>query len=94
MKFQEIRERLTGLSCPFFGASWDPPEAERTVARRVVTFLEDRRVLYVDSEIQAPRHPYYCVESVLEIRKMLTKEIAGLPDDSPIAQGLRALRAE
>ena len=46
MKFQEILSRITGLSVPVFGVSWTPPAAEVTIARRVVTFLEDRRVLY------------------------------------------------
>ena len=90
MKFSEITSRLTGISCPVFGVSWNPPEAERGIARRVVTFLEDRRVLYVDSEMEVPRH---CVESVLRVREQLTDEIARLPEDAELAQSLRAMRA-
>ena len=40
MKFDEITSRLTGISCPIFGVSWNPPESERKIARRVITFLE------------------------------------------------------
>ena len=65
MKFQEIANRLTGISVPIFGVSWDPPKAQVTVARRVITFMEDRRVLYVPSEMEVPRH---CLESVNQIR--------------------------
>ena len=90
MRFKEIAARLTGISCPVFGVSWNPPEAERSVARRVITFLEDRRVLYVDSEMEIPGH---CVESVLRIREFLTGEIALLPEDAELAASLRALRA-
>lgn len=37
MKFSEIAQRLTGISCPIFGVSWTAPEAEVTVARRPAT---------------------------------------------------------
>lgn len=90
MKFREIASRLTGISCPVFGVSWNPPEAERSVARRVLAFLEDRRVLYVPSEVELPHH---CVQSVLEIRHFLTSEIGVLPAESVIAQSLSAMRA-
>src|SRR5947209_17234776 len=89
MKFKQVISRLTGISCPVFGVSWNPPEAEISVAQRVISALEDRRVLYVDSEMEVPEH---CVESVLEIRKLLTKEIAPLPQDAEITQSLRAMR--
>lgn len=46
MNFKEIASRLTGISCPVFGVSWTPPEAETTVARRVVTALEDRIIMF------------------------------------------------
>jgi hypothetical protein len=45
MKLVEITSRLTGISCPVFGVSWTPPEPERAIARRVIAFLENRRVL-------------------------------------------------
>ncbi len=46
MKFSEIANRLTGIATPFGGASWQPAEMEIISARRVIAFLEDRRVLY------------------------------------------------
>lgn len=88
--FDEIAHRLTGLSCPIFGVSWNPPEAERSVARRVLAFLEDRRVLYVPSEVEVPQ---YCVDSVLEIRRSLTRELGALPREGALAQSLSAMRA-
>jgi hypothetical protein len=90
MKFQEIVRRLTGFSCPIFGVSWNPSEAAVTKARRVITFLEDRRVLYVPSEMEVPD---YCVRSIIEIRHFLTSELSGLDSDSELSKTLRAMRA-
>lgn len=42
MKFSEIANRLTGISTPFGGASWQPAEREIAAARRIIVFLEDR----------------------------------------------------
>ena len=52
MKFQAILVQLTSLSCPVFGVSWNPPEAEVSRARRILAFLEDRRVLYNPSSVE------------------------------------------
>lgn len=46
MRFTELLNRLTGISCPVFGVSWNPVDTERSIARRIIIFLEPRRVLY------------------------------------------------
>ncbi|MHB8404885.1 MAG: DUF6650 family protein [Gammaproteobacteria bacterium] len=89
MKFSEIASRLTGFSTPIFGVSWNPPEAHCAVARRLITFLEDRRVLYVPSEVEIPDH---CVQSVLEIRRVFTKELGALDTDTELGQSISAMR--
>ena len=89
MKFQEIPRRLTGFSCPIFGVSWNPGEAEVTTARRILAFLEDRRVLYSPYELELPAH---CVHSIQSMRAFLTQELGmALPDE--LAANLRAMRA-
>lgn len=90
MKFKEISARLTGISSPIFGVSWQPPETKRSVAKRVIAFLEDRRVLYSPSEMEVPDR---CVQSVLEIRRFLTAEISNLDEKAEIRASLRAMRA-
>ena len=90
MKFKDIASRLTGISSPIFGVSWNPPETERSVAKRVISFLEDRRVLYSPNSMEVPEH---CVESVVEIRRVLTTEIAKLEENAELAASLRAMRA-
>ena len=90
MKFSEILKRLTGISTPVFGVSWNPPEPERAVAKRVIAKLEDRRVLFNPSTVEVPEH---CVQSVVEIRRFLSEELGKLENESNIAKSLRAMRA-
>jgi hypothetical protein len=90
VKFKEIASRLTGFSVPIFGVSWNPPEPEVAVARRVLAYLEDRRVLFNPYHLEVADQ---CVHSVLEIRKFLTNEIGQLADDSRLGEHLRGIRA-
>jgi hypothetical protein len=90
MQFKEIVNRLTGISCPIFGISWNPSETDRAIAQRAVTFLEDRRVLYSPSEIELPDH---CVQSVLRIREFLTNELTRLHSRDSMAESFRAMRS-
>lgn len=89
MKFGEIANRLTGISTPFGGASWQPAEMEISAARRVIAFLEDRRVLYEPEQMEVP---YHCVHSVIEIRHRLSDELGKLDGSSELAASLRAMR--
>lgn len=89
MRFSEIARRLTGISTPIFGVSWEPGEADVAVARRVVRFLEDRRVLFNPYELEVPAH---CIESVIEIRRFLTDQINTLADDDDVVPHLVAMR--
>jgi hypothetical protein len=90
MKFSEIANRLTGISTPLGGVSWQPSELESAAARRIVAFLEDRRVLYAPDEMEDTSH---CVHSVIEIRHFLTAELGKLDAVSELAHSLRAMRA-
>lgn len=89
MRFNEILNRITGLSCPVFGISWNPAEDERSIAKRIIIFLEAKRVLYVPSEMEVPPH---CVHSVIEIRNFLTKELAKIHEESHLYAYVSAMR--
>lgn len=75
MRFKEVLARLTGFSVPVFGVSWDPPEPEILVARRILAFLEDRRVLFNPQYLEVEDQ---CTRSALDIRQFLTREIGAL----------------
>lgn len=91
--FQEIASKITGFSTPVFGIQWEPPTKEREIAKSVVTFLEDRRVLYNLTELELPRH---CISSVIEIRHFLTEKMNDLDQNDQngeLAKNLRTMRA-
>lgn len=90
MKFKEVIGRITGFSVPVFGVSWNPPQPEIGTARRVLTFLEDRRVLYNPYHLEVADQ---CIQSVLDIRRFLTEVIGQLGADSKLAEHLRGMRA-
>lgn len=81
---------MTGLNVLVAGVNWSPPEAQVTVARRVLTFLEDRRVLFVNYSWEIPDE---CIDSVLAIREYLTQEMQTLQGECQLSGHLRAMRA-
>ena len=88
--FQEIASKITGFSTPVFGMQWTPPSKEREIAKSVVTFLEDRRVLYNPTELELPHH---CISSVIEIRHFLTTKMNDLDQNGELAKNLKTMRA-
>lgn len=68
MKFKTILSRLTGLSCPWFGISWNPTEAEIIIATRIIRFLEDKRVLFNPSEMHIVLNLPFEYENILPPR--------------------------
>lgn len=89
MKFSEILNRLTGISCPVFGLSWNPAETQRAVARRIIIFLEGKRLLSADFGDEAVCH---CAESALEIKNFLTNELPNVDENSELTSYIRAMR--
>lgn len=90
MKPSEIAGRITGFSTPLFGVQWTPPQLDRDVARAVISYLEDRRVLYDPHDIELPD---YAVQSVFDIRRFLTETLAKGGIANELGDILRGMRA-
>jgi len=89
MTFKEIANRITGISMPVFGISWNPPKLEKQIAEKVIVYLEDKRVLYNPYELEVPKH---CIESVNQIRVFLTEQLYDVERGSELSNILRAMR--
>jgi hypothetical protein len=90
VKFTEVASRMTGFSSPIFGVSWQPPTPDVTIARRMIAFLEDRRVLYEPYEVKVP---HLCISSITGIRDFLTELIADHAGSKDLEISLRSMRA-
>lgn len=90
MKFTEIAARLNSVGTPFLSIGWTPSKTDSEIARRVIRFLEDRRVLFNPCAVEEPRH---CAESVLQIRERLTKALEEVAEGSELFKHLVAIRA-
>jgi hypothetical protein len=89
-QFLKLVNRLTGISTPVFGLSWQPPALDVEVARRVLTYLEDRRVLFAPAVLEIPEH---AVNSVLSIRPVITQALGEVDRESELGKSLLAIRA-
>ena len=90
LKGKSLLKRLTGIAFPFGGLNWTPGVDEQDKARRLLTFLSDRRSLYApfDCEIQI-----FVTQSVLEIRKRVVADLEDVKTKSVLGQSLSAISA-
>ena len=85
-----MRYRLTGLGTPFGSLSWERKDDDREIARRVISLLEDRRVLYEDIAWETPGE---CLHSAERTRHDLTALIANGDISDGLAQQVKLLRS-
>ncbi|MGD0064613.1 MAG: DUF6650 family protein [Streptosporangiaceae bacterium] len=83
------RVRITGVSTPWLGVSWEYRESDADVVRRVFSFLEDRRVLYEPLNAQIF---FYVGQSASEIRQMLTRELGAGSVGEQLSESADALQ--
>jgi hypothetical protein len=89
LKGRDLANRLVGISTPIGGISWKPPVDERDKARRLLVYLAGQRALH---------YPYnkeigtFVVQSVLDTRERLTRDLKALSTDSLLRETLRAMK--
>lgn len=88
--FLRAANRLTGVSTPIFGVSWNPPELDVDVAKELITALEDKRMLH---EPMAWKASDYVVMSVQQVRVELNAVLKRVDRSSPLGESALAMRA-
>lgn len=90
MNFKKILSNITGVSIPIFGIQWTPPILDVTIAENIITFLEDKRVLFNPTSLENANH---CVQSIIGIRDEMTNNLQQLRDTkSPLGKELKKMR--
>ena len=82
--------RPTGAGAFGFSLNWEKVPGDKEVALRVVTFLEDRRLLFGERHSEDELD---CVHSAVDIRRFLTEELTKAKPGRSLAESLRAMRA-
>jgi len=90
LKGRELAARLTGILTPMSGISWKPPFDERDKAQQLLVYLAGQRALHYpyDREIGS-----FIVQSILDTRQRLTRDIEALSTDTLLRKILRAMQA-
>jgi hypothetical protein len=82
--------RPTGAGAFGFSLNWEKVPGDKDVARRVITYLEDRRLLFGERHTEDQMH---CVDSAIGIRNFLTQELTNAKPGKSLEASLRAIRA-
>jgi hypothetical protein len=88
-RWEQIASRITGVSVPIFGVSWNPPIPDRTAAERAITYFESRGILYEDFQWEMPDQ---CYAGAAALREELTEQMKELSREAPVFRQLDAMR--
>jgi hypothetical protein len=82
--------RPVGIGGFGFSINWEKVEGDEDVAREVIAFLEDRRLLFGKRHME---DEMYCVDSANAMRHFLTSELFRANAGRSLATSIRAIRA-
>lgn len=89
-KGRELAHRLIGITTPIGGIDWEPPPDEQDRARRVLMHLAEQRALWDPYDVAIAG---FVAQAIADLRGQLQCELQGLPTDSVLREGLRAMHA-
>ena len=90
LKGRELAARLIGITTPIGGIDWEPPAGERKRAKRVLKYLAEQRALWDPYDVAIGA---FVAQSIVDLRSQLRSDLDGLPADSVLHEGLRAMHA-
>lgn len=88
--------KLTSISSPFGGVGWKIDKSDKDIARDLITFLEDRRVLYkrqghAAAILSSPEYTY-AVKSIMEIRNRLREDLERVKAKSVLKESMQTMQ--
>lgn len=90
LKISEFLNVITGISTSVFGLSLNRKETDYQVAYRVISYLENKRVLFVSYDLEVDHE---CLKSAFQIREYITNELNNIYPNSKLAPKLKSIRA-
>jgi hypothetical protein len=90
LKGRELAARLIGIRTPIGGIDWEPLAGERKRAKRVLKYLAEQRALWDPYDVAIGT---FVAQSIVDLRGQLRSDLDGLPTDSVLHEGLRAMHA-
>ncbi len=81
--------RVTGVGAFGFSLNWEKAKGDKQVARAILAFLENRRLLFGERHVEDEMH---CVRSAIEIRNFLTEQLAQATPGKSLSASIRAIR--
>jgi hypothetical protein len=90
IRAKDMLKRITGVSTPWFGVSWNPPASDRDAVRKFLAFLEDRRALFNPLPAEVEDH---VISSIHMIRAECTTTVGALSEKAPGVEHVRAIGA-
>lgn len=90
VRAKDMLKRISGVSTPWFGISWTPPNSDRDTIRKFLAFMEDRRALFNPVSAEVEDH---VISSIHTIRSECTTAVGTLDDKAPGAVHVRAIGA-
>jgi hypothetical protein len=90
IRAKDMLKRITGVSTPWFGISWNPPASDRDAIHKFLAFLEDRRALFNPLPAEVEDH---VISSIHMIRAECAATVGTLNEKAPGAEHVRAIGA-
>lgn len=83
------RKRLTGVEALGLAAQWEFVEEDSEVARELILYLEDRRLLFGVRHLEDERE---CAHSALDVRRNLGRLLARASPGKQLEASMRAMQ--
>lgn len=80
--------KITGVSTPFGGISWEYNENEKSAIRKLFIFLESKRLLVDPISMEFPDQ---CAQSAIEIKHFIVELLIGSPFSSETEKCLSSM---